>query len=132
MRTRPYCPDCKRAYADIRAHYQTQKHFRNVMTSDVDLSECSICMERREEFVQCTQCIYTWCTGCNQSMERCPYCRLEVLENDPTSRRLRRLFHQMDRWRTRHVDDLSNLPPLMVRMSWEEVSRLTVMLMQQR
>lgn len=126
MRVRSYCHDCRRAYHDIRAHYQTQKHLRNVVSSTAsDPPECSICMERREEFVQCVQCVYVWCTDCNHSLNRCPYCRLE-----PPPRRIRSLLHQMDRWRRRNVRELSHLPPLMVRMSWDEVRFLTTLMMQ--
>jgi hypothetical protein len=131
MRTRPYCPDCQRSYHDIRNHYQTQKHFRNAASSPHS-PECTICMESCDELVQCTQCVYTWCTRCNTSMTRCPYCRLG--EPNPTTLRppprIRRLLHQLERWRRRNVHELPSLPPLMVRMSWDEVRFLATLMMQ--
>lgn len=42
-------------------------------------NECTLCFEKRHEFVHCPMCVHEWCTSCERQWAKkdttCPYCR---------------------------------------------------------
>lgn len=46
--------------------------------------ECSLCLEKRDEFVHCVSCVNQWCSSCERLMchtlDSCPYCRVALSE----------------------------------------------------
>ena len=51
-----------------------------------DASECTLCFEKRTEFVHCPYCVHEWCVSCERLWAKkdttCPYCRATVTPND--------------------------------------------------
>lgn len=47
-----------------------------------EASECTLCFEKRTDFVHCPSCVHEWCVSCERLWAKkdstCPYCRATV------------------------------------------------------
>lgn len=47
-----------------------------------EANECTLCFEKRTEFVHCPSCVHEWCVSCERLWAKkdstCPYCRVTV------------------------------------------------------
>lgn len=63
-------------------HWLTVDHASRLPVYDQEASECTLCFEKRTEFVHCPTCIHEWCASCERLWAKrdwsCPYCRTEL------------------------------------------------------